>query len=440
MATTAYFSGVESQQHWQQCVSVDVRHVLMSYFQFYKGNQNIVKTRALAHPNVQFMIDSGAHTFITDSPKFLTWKQQDFEDYVAGYADWLKANRKYIRCAVEFDIDYCLNVVLAGNTQSTLGSSIVESWQNRYFKPLEKLGLEIIYVWHEERKLEGWEDMCQRHSYVGLPGAFSKNSDFNKYMTVAKRYSAKVHGFAATKQKDFRDIHWYSVDSITWKTGEMYGTLIDWDPRSQKLQIEDDKTKRARFRPKLEALGFDADGIINDTDYKEVTRYSLFSMRSMEAFYKDKYKDRIFYYELRLPLATTIRKTQNAVLREMWAKFRPDELFKSHVSPDPNELVELLCALSAVQHADGAYLNSSPTALPFLKIYFPKLADPLIPDLAIFQKELAAYISPTNPAALPRESVEDYTPENNPPRHRVPVEFNEEDLVYSPSDYPLPLE
>jgi hypothetical protein len=289
MAFRCFFSGVESDQHWGQCISAGVRNVLMSYWQCYQGRGDLIAKRTKAHPQMRFLIDSGAHSFIVDWEKFKSWKQKDFEDYVKGYAKWLDDNRQYIFAAVELDIDYCLNMVLGGDATSTVGDAMVERWQREYFAPLEAKGLSIIYVWHENRGMAGWEDMCARHGYVGLPGEFSKKPDFNKYMAVARRYTARVHGFAATKQMDFAEIPWYSGDSITWKTGEMYGTLIDWDPRAQKLTFIDNKAERTIAKDRMDRNGFDTSAILGDSNYKEVTRFSLWSMRQMEAFYAHKW-------------------------------------------------------------------------------------------------------------------------------------------------------
>ncbi len=376
------------------------------------------------------MIDSGAHTFISDYTKFTHWKRADFEKYVEDYTSWLRANKQWIFCAVELDIDYCLNMVLGGSPSSTIGTSIVESWQKKYFKPLEAEGMSIIYVWHVERKLEGWEEMCAKFSYVGLPGEMSSNQDFNKYMTVARRYTTKVHGFGATKQLDYRDISWYSIDSTTWKSSERYGILIHWDDRMQKLVMEDDKSKRDLYRASFEKYGLDADGIIRDTNYKEVTKYALISMSEMEKFYQRKYEDRTFYYELRLPSPYFILNQMRSIhLWAFWRLMRPQNLFKNHSGEkDPSKVKMFLAALSAAQNGDDQFIKTTPPAEAFLAAYFPKLIRPLITDMVILQKELASYISPPNPPALSRDEPSLYVPQNNPPKEREAVNYTLEDL------------
>lgn len=414
-----YFSGVESPQHWNQCVSVGVRNALMSYWQFGERTPNLVKTRKLSNPKVRFMIDSGAHSFIADWTKFKNWKRKQFDDYVKKYVAWIRANRKYVDCVVEFDIDYCLNMVLAGNQNAGIGLSIVEEWQRQYFRQLETEGISVIYVWHTERGVEGWEDMCARFAYVGLPGELSKEPSFNKFMSVAKRYTTKVHGFAATKQLDFRDVDWFSIDSITWKTGEMYGTLIVWDENAQRLSFVE-KPERFRWRGLMKARGFDADAIVADRNYKEVTRFSLDSMRRMEKFYSDKYSTRQFYYETRLAPPSVILSCPSDAkyLKKKWELMRPSEKFKKHIGATEQEVRSFLAALAAVQYGDSAAIQNNKTGHKFLAEYFPALASPLVSDMRVFQKELAIYTAPPNPPLLARTDVEHYADTNNPSKQR----------------------
>lgn len=429
MAVKCFFSGVEGKSHYEACRKAGVVNVLASYLQFFqKGDLDFVKKRKLANPEMNFIIDSGAHSFLVADAKakWGHWKQADFEKYVQGYCDWLRKNKDYIFAAVELDIEAALNTILGTGTNSSIGLSIVTSWQDRYFRPLQAEGIEIIYVWHTERKMEGWEEMCRKFSYVGLPGEMTSNADVNKYFSVARRYSTKVHGFAATKQTDFRDWPWASIDSITWKTSEMYGTLIDWDERKQLLKFEEDKTKRVNYRAKFEKFGLDAEGIIRDTNYKAVTEYALISFRQMEKFYERKYAQRLFYYDLRLPHPSVLLKgISETELRKLWLKFRPETLFKDHVRPSLSDLRTSMAAISAVQNNMDSVVKGSTAMTKFLGHYFPALVYPLTPDFTIFQKELAVYTSPPNPPALSRTEEAHYVPSNNPPRMREAVSLSE---------------
>jgi hypothetical protein len=448
MAVRNYFSGVEGDQHFNAAIKANAKHVLMSYLYLTKRGPTTLRDRKKKHPDVKFMIDSGAHTFEKNwnVPPYNTWKVADYEKYLVGYVEFLKKNAPYISCAVELDIDWPLVVAIYGNYKGLHtkedGRQIVESWQEKYFKPLTaNYGIEIIYVWHEVYQMTGFESFCQRFPYVGIPGEKSSESNFNQYITIARRYTTKLHGFAATKQSDFRDWPWFSVDSTTWKSSERYGTLIDWDAHTQRLVFEDDKSKRADYREKFIANGFNADAIIRDTDYTEVTRYALFSMAAMEDFYKNKYKNRTFYYELRLPPPTRFKRgmVRDRKIERYWQKYKAESIFKSHAEKNPSlaEKREFLMAISAVQYRDLSFLAPATKGIQFLAVYFPTLIDPNlgIKDLDALQKELAVYTSPRNEQALPRTSPEHWIPTNNPPRQREKVLFSLADLEFDDSAY-----
>lgn len=442
MSVRCYYSGVESPQHWQQCLDRGVRNVLMSYYQFGKRAPDLVKKRKKANPHVRFMIDSGAHTFIHEYQKFIGWTRQMFDDYVRGYAQWINDNRDYIHSVVEFDIDYCLNMVLAKSQSSGIGLSIVEGWQRQYFHPLEQRGVEVVYVWHTERGVEGWEDMCARYSYVGLPGELSKEKDFNKFISVAKRYNTRIHGFAATKQLDFSDVEWFSIDSITWKTGEMFGQMIVWDESAQRLTYVDDKKERFKYRALIKARGFDDDAIVNDRNYKEVTRFSLDSMRRMEEFYARKYSKRQFYYETRLapPKVVQCFPKFSKYLERKWNLFKPAEKFKQHVNASQEDVRTYLTALAAAQYGDKDAILNNKKGMEFLRAYFPALIDPLVSDLRVLQKELAMYTSPPNPPALARTQPGHYESTNNPPRMRDQQMRDEVMVEAQETSIPIPPE
>jgi len=430
-----YYSGVESPVHFNVCEKAGVRRMLTSYYQWYNKDRQTVRRRMKEYPHLRYMIDSGAHSFQADWTLFKTWKEKDFTDFVKGYEEWIWENIDHIDCAVELDIDYTLNMVLGGSEKSTIGGAMVERWQKEIFMPLEKAGLDIIYVWHENRGIEGWEDMCSRFNYVGLPGEFSSKDDFNKFVSVARRYTTRMHGMASTKSLDFREIPWASIDSITWKTGEMYGTLIDWDERAQKLDFIDKKEERPALRSKFKTLGFDADAIIDDTNYKEVTRYSLNSMRSIEAFYRARFANRVQYFELRLLILGRVSQFSDVSVNKWWKKFNPEGIFRQHTNNSVDRVRKHLEAISAVQNADVEYLKTNNEAIDFLASYFPTLARPLVQDIRTFQVEMSYYVAPRNPPAEPRTLPEHVELGIRAPRIRETA--IEEGLVPDWSEHPL---
>jgi hypothetical protein len=200
MALRCYMSGTEGSQHHGACVAAGVKHVLLSYLYIEKNKDfDVLKRRKKANPKIKFMIDSGAHSFQADKKRYDAWSLTDWEDFIKRYISWLRKNREFVEACVELDIDW------------NVGANVVESWQNKYFIPLLAEGHNVIFVWHIQRGLLGWEEMCSKFPYVGLPGELSSDPDFNKYVTTARRYTVRMHAFAGSKQSDFRDWPWYCM-------------------------------------------------------------------------------------------------------------------------------------------------------------------------------------------------------------------------------------
>lgn len=415
----------------------------MSYLYVRKQRTDILSDRLRQFPKTRFLLDSGAHTLQVsmDKEPYKSWKLADFETYLLDYVKWLKQNRHSIHIAVELDIPSCLNTCTGKDPDHEFGHSIVERWRRDHFKPLEKLGMRIVYVWHGGGGLEGFEKMCAEYSYVGLPGELSSEKDFNKYITIARRYTTPIHGFASTKQSDFRDWPWASVDSITWKTSEIYGTLIVWDEHRQKLKFEQDKAKRGKYARIMRAMGFDADAIVKDTNYREVTRFALRSMTRMEEFYSEKYKHRIFYYELRLPHPDVILRWKPGKVWKQWAKYTPSKNFQQHTNEDLElaDVVVALRAISAIQNWVPDLITKEGKERDFIKAYFASLLDPVLADPPTFKKELAMLTAPPNPPPIPRTLPEHYEKTSNPPKSREPEEITFADLIPEPERAPFML-
>jgi len=210
MAVRNYFSGCEGGQHFAQAVSAGARHILMSYLYLRKQKTNLLRKRLKEHPRLRFMVDSGAHTLQVSMGKapYNLWRLHDFEQYLKDYVAWLKKHKDYYHCAVELDIPSCVNICEGRPPDHEAGYAVVERWREKYFAPLAELGIDIIYVWHGGGSgLENWEKMCAKYAYVGLPGELSSQKDFNKFVTVARRYNTKIHGFAASVTGDSKIVY-----------------------------------------------------------------------------------------------------------------------------------------------------------------------------------------------------------------------------------------
>ena len=262
--TEIFLSGVEGDRFMDTAYNfAECRRVLMSFL--YAGNKGSLwfQNRLKKYPDAKFMADSGAHTFRTESfefektnpqgdpsqgvdprfhPKFpnLQW----FEDYICRYRDWISQNRQLISLCVNLDID---NVV---------GMEKVLEWDYDIFRPLERQGVPVCYVWHENYGFDFWLKMCREHEYVGLPGHLSE-SEYQKMLKPAIMNGCRVHGFALTKSFVIGRLPFASVDSISWKSGEMYGQTFNFEGSKLRVYDKNQKDQRKRFKAKYVAAGID---------------------------------------------------------------------------------------------------------------------------------------------------------------------------------------
>ena len=421
MSVKYYVSGVEPSHHRLWAYNAGNRNMLMSYLWLTKMNVSLSSVEKVT-PGIRWMIDSGAHTMQTsmDKAPYKSWSLKDFENYVQEYVKWLNDNRGKYKCAVELDIAYSSNVAAKKQKpDDPYGDYVVEQWRKDLFGPLLRKGVDIIFVWHASQGLEGWEQLCATYSYVGLPGEMSSKQDFNSYMTVAKRYTTRVHAFAGTKQSDFRDWPWYSLDSTSWKAGEMYGTLPHWFDKRQKLKFLK-KEEREPAREDYISWGLDPDKIINDLDYQQVTFAALKSYALMEQFYIDLFKKKTFFYELRLPHPAVFlhryKKPQNIL--KCWRRFKPENCFPNHYTEQSAyKIRNWLHAISCAQHRLPQLLT--PDGKVFLNALFPSIMNQASIDTMLLAREMSMLVSPMNEEIMRRTVEDDFLDTGNVAKTRT---------------------
>ena len=196
-----------------------------------------------------FLLDSGAFTFMQNSKAHLNW-----EEYIERYADFI--NRNNVEKFFELDID------------SVVGYDKVLV----YRKKLEKLtGKQCIPVWHKSRKISEWKAMCKEYPYVAIGGIVSKEIREEQYKAFpsmiyeAHSQGAKVHGLGFTSLKHLPKIHFDSVDSTAWTTGNRFGFIYHFDGKTMK-KINCPKGKRLADSRKV--------ALINYTEWIKFQKYA----------------------------------------------------------------------------------------------------------------------------------------------------------------------
>lgn len=163
-----------------------------------------------------FLLDSGAFTFIQNSKSHVDWNE-----YVLRYANFIKRNN--IDKFFELDID------------SVVGYKKVLD----YRKQLEDIvGKQSIPVWHKSRGPDEYMKHCEEYSYVGIGGYVIKElvpQDFKMFPSMIKyahKRNAKVHCLGFTRLSDLPKYHFDSVDSTAWTTGNRFGYVYEFNGKT----------------------------------------------------------------------------------------------------------------------------------------------------------------------------------------------------------------
>jgi hypothetical protein len=167
-----------------------------------------------------FMLDSGAFSFINSQKAKISW-----DEYLEEYASYIGETHteKYF----ELDIDLLV------------GYEKVKEYRAR----LEALtGVPSIPVWHRSRGREEFMRLCDEYPYVAVGGIAIKHIrlDEYKYFTMliqeAHKRNCKIHALGFTHLTEVRKYHFDSVDSSSWTSGGRYGSVYRYSNGKMHLQ------------------------------------------------------------------------------------------------------------------------------------------------------------------------------------------------------------
>lgn len=197
----------------------------------------------------EFLLDSGAFTFMMNSNRAVNW-----EEYIEQYADFIKRNN--IQHFFELDID------------TVVGYDKVKEYRKRLERLAEK---PCIPVWHKSRGFEEYKKMCDEYNYVAIGGIVAKEikpehyGAFPMMIREAHKRGAKVHGLGFTNLNWLPRCHFDSVDSTAWTTGNRFGHIYYFDGKTMKKHSA---PKGKRLADPREAA------LINYTEWIKFQRYA----------------------------------------------------------------------------------------------------------------------------------------------------------------------
>lgn len=164
-----------------------------------------------------FLLDSGAFTFMQGNGS------ADWYEYADRYSDFIKRNN--IQKFFELDID------------SVVGYEKVKELRRRIER---NTGRQSIPVWHKSRGYDEWLKQADEYGYIAIGGIVSKELKpehykfFPKMIEDAHKRGAKVHGLGFTALSYLPQIHFDSVDSTAWTTGNRFGYVFYFDGKTMR--------------------------------------------------------------------------------------------------------------------------------------------------------------------------------------------------------------
>lgn len=196
-----------------------------------------------------FLLDSGAFTFMQNSKSHVNW-----EDYIKRYADFIIRNN--IKKYFELDIDS-----VVGYPQVLKYRTMLE----------EMTGRKCIPVWHKTRGIEEFKKMCDEYDYAAIGGIVSKEIKPDQYKAFsgmikeAHSRGCKLHGLGFTSLAWLPRCHFDSVDSTAWTTGNRFGFVYQFNGRTM-IKTDVPKGKRLADSRKV--------ALINYTEWIKFQRYA----------------------------------------------------------------------------------------------------------------------------------------------------------------------
>ena len=394
---TLFLSGVEPEEHFN-IVSNYTKNILLSYYYIRRRGIDEIEARLKKNRGMKILIDSGAFTFFKD-PQYAKKSVEWWEKYLKNYIKFIQEHRNYIFACVELDID------------SIVGSEQVEEWRKKYFYPLEESGVRVIYLYHLDKDLDYFEDMCRKHAYVGFSYVELKNSiddndliqeTVSNLFDIAKKYKTAIHGFAITGNKMLLNYPFLSADSTTYTMGAQYGNIVYFDGGA--LRHLDKDTWKSQYIPKLVALGLKEDLLRIENPYElikaNVIGYKKFEEYLRQLHVAQRYWEGRVTTKFKLPeyewfnssmedwesklldagIDTNIPKDVGiTLLRDMYVILNNLDEIKSYS-------IEDLIQLCSIFGATGVAYNTKEKCLRFLKIAFREHLDGKRSELSDLQR------------------------------------------------------
>jgi len=230
-----------------------IEYGLVSFYHLKEADLPVIlqKTKRL-------LIDSGAFTFRS---KTKSGGIEDFDNFANKYTEFVKRwkDNERIEGFFELDID---GVVPYEKVQE-------------YRKNLLKVTPKIIPVWHKNRGIQSFHNMCKvfkdrKVAITSLANDIAEDQ-YNMFINTAKKYGAKIHILGMTRFKYMKPFNIKkddSCDSSSWKMTSINGGFM--------APLPDGDWFKFSFTEQ------------SDIHYKPLMRLNLITMVNIQRYYKGK--------------------------------------------------------------------------------------------------------------------------------------------------------
>ena len=204
-----------------------LKYNLMSYY--YISKNNLVNAINIRNHSEEILIDSGAHSFQFG-------KKVDWVEYTKKYAEFIKDfDKPNVIGYFEMDIE---NIIGYENVLELR-------------KILEAVSNKIIPVWHPERGIQDYIEMCKKYTgkiiaIGGFRGTDIKDEQYLMFLKTAKKYNCKVHCLGMTRKKVLDKVPFDFTDSSTWLQQVNYGNEFFGNKKFAKAKGEE-KEKQYKY-------------------------------------------------------------------------------------------------------------------------------------------------------------------------------------------------
>lgn len=194
------------------------------YILFSYDKLNRSKVIRLLENTREVMVDSGAHAI-------LSGKVTDYEKHIENYLRFIREYKGWANIIgfFEMDIDRVIGI-----------DRVLE-----VRREIEKIGVKVIPVWHKERGVDGWIEMCNNYDFVAIPLVKEEEiyyRDLRFFLNYALRKGVRVHGLGVSNpDKKLGTRFIYSIDASSWNSSFVYNNMF----RDKLVDIKGKKEREA---------------------------------------------------------------------------------------------------------------------------------------------------------------------------------------------------